>query len=91
LEYGIDRAGEMDFLLSIAVPDIAVLTQVEPNHIEQFGTEEAYRAEKLKILGATKNRIVHESLRKYISQSVTYYGLGARSDVDASHIEMTLS
>ena len=90
LEYGIDHPGEMDFLLSIARPDIAILTPIEPNHIEQFGNVGAYRLEKLKILNATKNRIVHESLREFITQSVIYYGLGARADVDASGIQITL-
>ncbi len=90
LEYGIDHPGEMDFLLSIARPDIAILTPIEPNHIEQFGNVGAYRLEKLKILDATKNRIVHESLREFITQSVIYYGLGARADVDASGIQITL-
>jgi UDP-N-acetylmuramoyl-tripeptide--D-alanyl-D-alanine ligase len=50
LEYGIDHPGEMDFLLSIAEPDIVVISPIEPNHIEQFGSYESYRAEKLKIL-----------------------------------------
>jgi UDP-N-acetylmuramyl pentapeptide synthase len=36
LEYGIDHPGEMDFLLSIAEPDIVVISPIEPNHIEQF-------------------------------------------------------
>ena len=88
LEYGIDHPGEMDFLLSIAHPDIAIITEIFPNHIEQFKTLEAYRAEKLKIVSFSKTLILHDSLRPFIDREATYYGLGAMSDVDASHIHI---
>lgn len=75
LEYGIDTPKEMDFLLSIAVPDVSILTPVLPNHIEQFGTEEAYRNEKLKILVAKKN-LIHASLFPFVeaSEKNIFYG-----------------
>ena len=75
LEYGIDTPKEMDFLLSIAVPNISILTPVLPNHIEQFGTEEAYRNEKLKILVAKKN-LIHASLFPFVeaSEKNIFYG-----------------
>lgn len=38
LEYGIDQIGEMDFLLSIAEPDVAVLLNISKNHIVNFGS-----------------------------------------------------
>lgn len=66
LEYGIDHPGEMDFLLSIAVPDIAIITEIIPNHIEQFGTLDAYRKEKLKITQSAKELIIHDSGRPFI-------------------------
>jgi UDP-N-acetylmuramoyl-tripeptide--D-alanyl-D-alanine ligase len=36
LEYGIDHPGEMEYLLNIAIPDIAIVAPVAPNHLEQF-------------------------------------------------------
>lgn len=87
LEYGIDTPNEMDFLLSVAVPDIAILTKILPNHIEQFGTFERYQDEKLKILRA-ENIIAHNSLRNLISEknlskkNIIYYGTEAQD----SHI-----
>ena len=50
LEYGIDHPGEMDFMLSIAIPDVAIITEIAPNHIEQFGNFDLYKKEKLKII-----------------------------------------
>ncbi len=50
LEYGIDHPGEMDFMLSIAIPDVAIITEIAPNHIEQFGNFDLYKKEKLKIV-----------------------------------------
>jgi UDP-N-acetylmuramyl pentapeptide synthase len=89
LEYGIDHPGEMDFLLSIAQPDIAILTPVESNHLEQFGTLEHYREHKIKLVTWAQSAIVHESLRQYIDRDdVVFYSLGALSDIDASHLEI---
>ena len=89
LEYGIDHPGEMDFLLSIVVPDIAVITEIIPNHIEQFGTFDSYRKEKFKITQRAKDLIIHDSGRPFIWREALYYGRGAMSDINTSHIEVT--
>lgn len=81
----------MQFLLDIVTPHIAILTPVEPNHLEQFGSIEVYRANKLMILEHAKYRIIHESLRQYVDLDSLYYSLGALSDIDAAHIEMDVS
>lgn len=91
LEYGIDHPGEMQFLLSIATPDIAIVTPVEPNHLEQFGSLDIYRVNKLLLIEHASIRIIHESLRQYIDLDALYYSLGALSDIDAAHIEMDIS
>lgn len=36
LEYGIDRPKEMEFLVSIAKPDIGIFTAIDAVHSEQF-------------------------------------------------------
>jgi UDP-N-acetylmuramyl pentapeptide synthase len=88
LEYGIDHPGEMDYLLSIAIPDVAIITEVMPNHLEQFGTFELYRHEKLKFVQKSEHLIVHDSLREFIERDAVFYGRWAMSDIDASHIEI---
>jgi UDP-N-acetylmuramyl pentapeptide synthase len=65
----------MDYLLSIAQPDIVIISTIAPNHLEQFGTIEKYRSEKLKIVHRAKHCIIHESLRQYIDRDVVYYSL----------------
>ena len=90
LEYGIDHPGEMDFMLSIVIPDIAIISVVTPNHLEQFGSLENYRTEKLRITRDTPKIIAHESLRPYIEKDALYYGTGSMSDIDASHFHATL-
>jgi len=52
LEYGIDHPGDMDYLLSIAMPSIAVLTALSPVHEEFFDSLEAIAEEKSKLLAA---------------------------------------
>jgi UDP-N-acetylmuramyl pentapeptide synthase len=80
----------MDFLISIAQPNIAILTPVESNHLEQFGSLELYRKNKLQLIAAAKYAIVHESLRQYIDTDALFYSLGALSDIDASNITMSI-
>lgn len=89
LEYWIDHPMEMDFLLSIAVPDIAILTEVAPNHIEQFWTFDRYREEKLKFTRWRSDLIIHDSLRNLIEREAFYYGTWWMSEIDISHVEVT--
>lgn len=53
LEMGIDRPGDMDYLLSLTgSPDVAVLTHVSASHLEFFGSVGAVGKEKGKLLAA---------------------------------------
>src|SRR3989344_9107367 len=54
LEYGIDHPGDMDYLLSIARPLIAVVTAIGdvPVHVEFFKSPEELIAEKRKLVAA---------------------------------------
>lgn len=54
LEYGVDRPGDMDYLLSIAKPSIAVVTAIGaiPVHVEFFQDPEALIREKAKLVAA---------------------------------------
>jgi len=49
LEMGVDKPGDMDYLLSIVQLKAAVLTYVGTSHMEQFGTTAKLREEKAKI------------------------------------------
>ena len=82
LEYGIDHPGEMEYLISIVKPDIAVLSPVVPNHLEQFGTFERYRDAKLLLIESAKfHSIAHESLKWYVSkENTSFYGKEPSSD-----------
>lgn len=54
LEYGVDRPGDMDYLLSLARPDIAVVTAIGevPAHVEFFKDPEELIAEKAKLVSS---------------------------------------
>lgn len=49
LEMGMSHAGEMQYLASIARPDIAVITNIGTMHIEHLGTREGILQAKLEI------------------------------------------
>ena len=54
LEYGISKPYEMDYLVSIAEPDVAVLTKVGKSHLEFLNTEEEVAIEKAKLFKTLK-------------------------------------
>jgi len=56
LEYGVDKPNDMDFLTSVAKPDVAIMTNIYPVHLDegQFENIEAIFSEKSKIAHALK-------------------------------------
>lgn len=54
IEYGISKPYEMDYLVSIAPPDIALLTKVGKSHLEYLHTEEEVAIEKTKLFKSLK-------------------------------------
>lgn len=48
-ELGTNHPGEIEYLTRIALPDIAVVTNVHPAHLEGFGSVEAIAEEKMSI------------------------------------------
>ena len=89
LEYGIDHPGEMEYLISIARPHIAILSRVAPNHLEQFGTFDRYREAKLLLIESAYSQvIVQESLRECISRKdAFFYGKEESSYAYITHTE----
>lgn len=49
LELGIDKPGDMDYLMEIVEPDVAVLTTIGISHLQFFNSEEQILNEKKKI------------------------------------------
>lgn len=101
LEYGIDHPGEMEYLLSIAKPHIAVLTPVAPNHLEQFGSLEKYRDAKLLLpKQAREIAVIHDSQAEFIEwEKILYYGkkIGSawhvhatKQNLEALHIDVVI-
>ncbi len=99
LEYGIDRPGDMDHLVSIARPDIAVVTAIGevPAHVEFFADAEAVAAEKAKIAQALSidgyavlnhdDYTVYDMKEKTKAHVMTY-GLEEHADVRIAHYEL---
>jgi UDP-N-acetylmuramoyl-tripeptide--D-alanyl-D-alanine ligase len=54
IEMGASAAGEIDYLCSIAVPDIALINNVQSSHIEGFGSVEGIAAAKGEIYSGLK-------------------------------------
>ena len=98
LEMGIDRPGDMDYLLKIAKPDIGVLTFVGSVHLEYFASKEKLRQEKAKLiknikkLGYAVINYDNEGSRKSINESrskVISYGLDEKSNLQAREIRFS--
>lgn len=84
LEMGVDKPGDMDYLLSVVKPDIAVFTSVAPVHMEkeQFSTLEDIFREKRKMVDALDengvallnldNEFTAELAKKRKGKTITY-------------------
>ncbi len=101
LEYGVDRPGDMDYLVSIARPDIAVVTAIGdvPSHIEFFEDAQALANEKAKIVQALPIEgyaiLNHDDYAVYDMKEKTKahvltYGFEEHADVRAVNYELRI-
>ncbi len=102
LEFGVDKPGDMDFLLSVVKPDIAVMTNIFPVHLDngQFKDlqdifdEKKKMVEKLKdngvaILNIDNTYVEHLAKSRGKRKTVTY-GKNDNADFWASNIKSTV-
>lgn len=97
LEYGIDRPGDMERLLSVAVPNVAVITAVGTSHAEFLGDASGVELEKGKlaeglqsdgtlILNADEPRALRQRQKTKAKTVITY---GESPGADVSFRKMT--
>lgn len=98
LEYGVQKPGDMKYLLDIAKPSIALMTAVGeiPVHVEYFNSPESVAKEKFKLLEAlpaigfailnNDDEAVGEMAEKIRAHSMKF-GYGSDSDVRITGFE----
>lgn len=101
LEYGVDRPGDMDYLLSIVRPKIAVVTAIgeTPVHVEFFKDPEELVSEKSKLvkaLPADGTAILNHDdyavydMKEGIKTRVLTYGVEERADFRITNYELRM-
>ena len=85
LEYGIDRPKEMEFLLSIAKPDIGVFTAIDAVHSEQFGNPQEIAREEVKMVKNTKSTVFLNSDDPYAMELKDHIGVDVFTYQTAEH------
>jgi UDP-N-acetylmuramoyl-tripeptide--D-alanyl-D-alanine ligase len=96
LEMGISEENEMEKLVEMVRPDVAVITNIGIAHIEQLGSKENIRNEKLKIidkmfdcgkvfLNADDDMLLE--LKDKLKQDIIYYGLNNKAQYYAKDID----
>ncbi len=102
LEMGVDKPGDMDFLLSVVKPDIAVFTGVAPIHLDegQFETVEDIYKEKVKLIDSLENKgiavlntddpLLSSLAKKRRGRRTVTFGKSKEGDFWASQIKQTL-
>lgn len=95
LEMGIDRPGDMDYLLSIVKLDVAVLTYIGSSHLANFKNKKRLIEEKMKIFKGLRkgglaianidSDLVKQSIGIIKNRLITY-GLSGIADVSAGEI-----
>lgn len=98
LEMGADRPGDIQYLTSLAKPNIAIITTIGQSHLEYFGSVENIAKEKISI---TKRLNSHDwiifngddpflqSLKENSPAPVKTFGLSDSCDVRISNIHLT--
>jgi len=96
LEMGVDHPGDMNYLLSIAQPDIGVLTNVGASHLEFFKTPKALLREKKLIVtrlpktGRAIMNVDNEAIAGIVDSikaPTLTYGFAESADVRALELE----
>lgn len=89
LELGISEPGEMSRLAQLVRPDLAILTNVGPSHLEQLGTIDAVADEKLELIrgASSQSAILYNGDDKLLKRKVlklrpdaVSFGLGTGLD-----------
>lgn len=97
-EYGVDRKGGMDKLLSIVKPNISIITEIGPQHLLTFKNIENIKNEKLKLAKILQddeyviinNDNYYLNLEKNnLKCKVITYGIKNKSDIMAKNIITT--
>lgn len=98
LEMGVEHKGDIAYFTSIACPDIAVITSVEPAHIANFSDIKSYQEEKISIIGNLKEdgkSVVNfddENMKKLNGELIYSVGLENKAaKYRAENIKVTLA
>ena len=95
LELGIDRVGDMDYLLEFLSPTVGVLTTISTSHLEFFKSLTVVSREKgklilslpkqgLAVLNADEPRVM--KFREKTKATVLSYGFDEAADVRGTHV-----
>ncbi|MBF0343223.1 MAG: UDP-N-acetylmuramoyl-tripeptide--D-alanyl-D-alanine ligase [Nitrospirae bacterium] len=97
LEMGASRRGDIQQLCEIASPDIGIITNIGPGHLEGFGSIESVRAGKLELMDSAMGLIANaddrflmeavldknNQLSSTMRKRVITYALHSRADITA--------
>ncbi len=75
LEGGINQPGEMEILGSIAHPDISIITNIHPVHLEGLKNLRTLSEEKAKVAKFTSKAIIFPEKISYLKTLLKYYPL----------------
>ena len=97
-EYGVDKKAAMDKLIDIARPNVALISEIGPQHLLTFKSIENIKNEKLKLVKCLNenewaiinndNQYLNEEIQ-YLKCNVLTYGIKNNSRVMAKDIKMT--
>lgn len=93
LEFGTSRFGEIRRLSEIASPQVGVITNIGPSHLEFFGDLEGVAREKGDLLEFVKVAVLNADdpftpkLRERVKGDVFTFGFGSAADVSAERMD----
>ena len=97
LEMGADKPGDIEYLMSFVKPDIAIVTNIGPVHLEEFESVESIFEEKLKlpkslskegiaILNWDDDKV--RMMNRHIDGRIMYFSKSEKTDIWAQDIKI---
>ena len=100
LEMGVDRPGDMEYLLSFIKPTVGIITNISGSHLEFFKSIENILREKgklikslpengLAILNSDDDRLL--AFRDKLKNPVSFFGLEDKAEIKASDVSFNFN
>lgn len=86
VEMGVAKPGDMDWLGSIVMPDIGVITHIGPTHLDKLEDTFGVWSEKSKLISYAKQVVLNQDAIRWPIKEALWYGLSAPIKIKGNQV-----